>query len=1273
MQRYFFTLLTLWLTCLPLFSQPYTSVKTFNLRDGLASNVITGLMQTPDQLMWFSTWNGLTCYDGYRFTTFREAPLAGQPRRLTTNRLLNIQPSVQGNIWCVTYDLNVFVLDRATGQYVDVTRHIADQTGVNFRCARAITLKNGHTWLLSAEKGGPIVRVVDNDYNGDVQLLQPADAPFRCREFNWVFEDNDSTEWVITDRGIYPLDGSFSSDRPYRYMQHIGQTVYMATPAGRLSSYHKQSHQLADLDMPAGVTELRMLVTVGGRWLVAATNAGFVVYDTQQHSTRLISLPPQLNSLYDVYSLFADSRCRLWMGDERGNVVAVNVTDGTVELQATAAMTPLLKQSNSTFFHEDRYHTLWAATSLGFFGYYDEQQHRFVACPLRRLVTEPMIERWTFDTQGNLWFSGEHNLAMACFGYRNITHVDNMQEVRSIMFDHEQRIWAGTLAGDVAVYSAEGRLQGYLAPNGQLLPGAVRFSTHIYCLYEDRQQRVWIGTKGDGLYCRETDGRLTHYSVPQLPSNQIYDVHQDHQGRIWVGTFENGICLLTDGQQVLSAPGQLKTYPLDDFHKVRRISETADGTIIVSASNGLVTFSEHFSDPASIKFYAHKHVQGDTTSLMTSDVMQAFVTSHDTVFIATVGGGMQMVSAKDLLSDRIVFHSVNRLLNDYGIVLNIAQDRQQNLWIGRENSINMFEHQSGRLWRFGPSHIGEHTEMTEAKPAYDPLTGQLALATTDGFISFQPERLQENQYVPPLVFTGVQLHGEQEVRQMVHGDLLRLEADQRNLTISFAALDYQDNYMIRYAYRLEGIDRDWNNLGTEHSISFSNVPHGRHRLLVRSTNNYGTWVDNVRTLYIDARPTFWESWWGKLLYVLLGGLVIGIAVWIYRLHTRASMERKLNDMKTQFFTDVSHKLRTPLTLIGGPVAQVLSTERLGDTARHHLEIVERNAHRMLDLVNKMLTYSKEHHTYISDESIPAADPSTLTTDSSVLTSAPSTLPAENTRLLIVEDNDDLRAFLVSILESDYQVMQATNGREGLELAEREQPDFILTDVMMPEMDGLTMVHRIKENHDISHIPIVILSAKASMDDRLEGLKAGVNDYITKPFSATYLKQRMANIIANQHMMQQAVLEQVQRPVTEAQPTDNQPPAAEPMAADEGHVIRLKATNIVDSDKVMMEQLMAYIEDHLADPDLKIEDLATAVCLGRTVFYSKVKTLVGMSPIELLRHIRIQHAEDMVAHSSEPFSQIAYALGFSDPRYFSKCFKRQTGLTPSEYREHNTEQ
>ena len=246
---------------------------------------------------------------------------------------------------------------------------------------------------------------------------------------------------------------------------------------------------------------------------------------------------------------------------------------------------------------------------------------------------------------------------------------------------------------------------------------------------------------------------------------------------------------------------------------------------------------------------------------------------------------------------------------------------------------SMYDPVSKQYWRYGPSHLGENTELTEAEAALDPLTGKITVATSDGFISFQPDRLKENAFVPPLAFVGVLFHGDPKMSQMPPDYNLDVPSDRRNLTIYFAALDYQDNYMVHYSYKLEGVDKEWNQIGTEHSISFNHLPHGHHQLFVRSTNSYGKWVDNTRILHIYVHPTFWETWWAKLLYALLFILVLGVAVWIYRLRTVNSMERRLNEMKTQFFTDVSHKLRTPLTLIGGPVTQVLSTEKLGDNGR----------------------------------------------------------------------------------------------------------------------------------------------------------------------------------------------------------------------------------------------------------------------------------------------------------------------------------------------------
>jgi YesN/AraC family two-component response regulator len=357
------------------------------------------------------------------------------------------------------------------------------------------------------------------------------------------------------------------------------------------------------------------------------------------------------------------------------------------------------------------------------------------------------------------------------------------------------------------------------------------------------------------------------------------------------------------------------------------------------------------------------------------------------------------------------------------------------------------------------------------------------------------------------------------------------------------------------------------------------------------------------------------------------------------------MEQEMSDMKTRFFTEIGHKLRTPLTLIGGPVTEVLNTSRLEEKARHHLEMVQRNSQWMLDLVNKMLDYSKTHNLYISDENAKV-----FANDEESINELNDEISEENDkriRLLIVEDNDDLRYFLTSILDNEYTIIQAEDGQKGLEMAEREMPDFIISDVMMPVMDGLTMVHQIKQNKDICHIPIIILSAKASLDDRLQGLKEGIDDYITKPFSATYLKQRVRNIIDQRRMLQQTYIEQI--------------------VPEDSSTFKLEAPQIVDADKEMMKKLLDYMNENISNANIRIEDLADAVNLGRTVFYGKIKSITGMTPIDFVHHIRIERAEELIANSNYQISQISYLTGFSDPKYFSHSFKKDTGMTPSEYR------
>ena len=255
-------------------------------------------------------------------------------------------------------------------------------------------------------------------------------------------------------------------------------------------------------------------------------------------------------------------------------------------------------------------------------------------------------------------------------------------------------------------------------------------------------------------------------------------------------------------------------------------------------------------------------------------------------------------------------------------------------------------------------------------------------------------------------------------------------------------------------------------------------------------------------------------------------------------------------------------------------------------------------------------------------------------------------------VLIVEDNIELRDFLNNILSGTYKVIEATNGQEGLEQALSHVPDFIISDIMMPVMDGLDMVKAIKEHRDICHIPIILLSAKSSLDDRISGLEQGIDDYITKPFSSTYLKIRIRSLLQQRKQLQELYLKQW-----------SEKEKASPIPFME---ITPEKPQIIPFDELFMKQVMEIMHNQMDNSELTVDEFTQKLGMGRTVFYQKLKSIVGLSPVDFIREMRIKRAMQLLETGEYNVSTIAYMTGFNDPKYFSKCFKKRYGVSPSEF-------
>lgn len=1301
--RVIFAILMGFVACMGVMAQPYCRVHTFDIHDGLPSNSIAGLAQSSDNLMWVSTWNGLCYYDGYQFFTYRDG---GDNGTLSSNRLRTVDPDDNGHVWLFSYDRVLHVLDTHTGRYTNLSEIIARKTGSEFLGRNSYSAAN-RKWITGDGTSIAVRASVYDPLNPD--SLEVYDASEHCagsRLVHKVVYDSDGNEWIFSDRGIHLYGTDVSQEGRFVDVRNIGGMAYMVTSDGHLYAYSPQGRSLRPMPSPEWLTRVNRMLAYDDRNLLFGTGSGIAVFNVGTRTWRRIASG-------NVSQIFLDSQGRIWAFSDVRGVMLTDIHGAEEEVFTSSPEGDACTGSTRPVWVEDKYGVVWTVPTGGVFGYFDENARRIVPYPLdspkfgRKSI--PDIEKFYVDSQCNMWITSPHDLILLNFGHYNVMRLPLVQnaDTRSIVALHDGTVLAGSHSGVIGCFDTDGSLKGYLSGSGgrmSLVDRPVRFSERIYMMFQDSRRRLWIGTKGDGLYVVEPDGAISHYMPSAtdryaLNSENVYDVDQSPSGRIWIATYGGGVNYVDesdDGRiRFINASNDMTSYPIDLYANSRRITHTPDGVLLLSTTGGLLTFSDSVRRDSEIKFFKTNHVSGDVTSLRTNDVMQVLAARDGTVYVTTMGGEMQRVIDTGLLHDGLKFASMSRgsdgshmsyYAPEGGGIRSMIEDVDGNICVVRETSLVLYDVARDRMTVYGPNDLGENLEFTEALPELIPSTGCMWLPTVGGIVSFHPNDITKSDFSPNIVFTGVQFQGESEKHHILNTDRIDVDVDRRNLAISFAALDFSDKYLLQYAYRLDD-DKEWNYLQGSNTVQFTGLGPGLHRLRVKSTNSDGVWLDNESAIDIYVKPSFSETPWAILLYVLIATFVVWAAMHFYFLRKRNAMLSDLRHKESEFYTDVSHKLRTPLTLIGAPVKEVLATESLSDTARGHLEMVERNSGRMLTLVDEMLRKSHDKGVYISDETAMTANVTSGSVDTVVNAASEASLPAHHDipddpsrdTILVVEDNDDLRSFLTDILSSQYNVLSASNGREGLETAEARQPDFILTDVTMPEMDGLTMVRNIKSNKHLSHIPIIVLSAKASEQDRVLGLREGIDDYVTKPFSATYLRQRIANIIAQRHMLQQSYLESLGAGNAAAV-------VQNPLPADEGDVTpeemadvsseapakpdeyRLDSPQVVDADKEMMATLMAFINDHLDEEGLKIEELADAVNLGRTVFYGKIKALVGMTPSDFLRRMRMQRAEELIVKTRMNFSEIAFKVGFSDPKYFTKCFKKEIGMTPSEYRQ-----
>ncbi|MBK6622118.1 MAG: response regulator [Saprospirales bacterium] len=623
--------------------------------------------------------------------------------------------------------------------------------------------------------------------------------------------------------------------------------------------------------------------------------------------------------------------------------------------------------------------------------------------------------------------------------------------------------------------------------------------------------------------------------------------------------------------------------------------------------------------------------------------------------------------------------------------------------------------------------------------------------------------------------------------------MLELPFAQNSLRFGYSAPSFDDESKNEYQYLLEGYDEDWSNWTVEIYKDYTGLPPGSYRFLVRARNIYGQ-LGETAACDFQVLPPFYRTWGAYLLYALL---LAGGVYQLWRLGLRSIQKKhrqemeqlefeklkELDQMKSRFFADISHEFRTPLTLILGPVDNLLSTQPEAEQAKQ-FNLIKRNAQRLLRLINQLLDLSKLEAGKMKldlrfENMIPLLRGITFSFESlvegkniglrfeseleiaflyfdrdkmeQVLTNLlsnavkftpeggevsvevktaeegewlqievadtgpgiparqlphvfdrfyqgdealrieeagsgiglaltkelvelhqgrvsassveghgarfrillpygkgqpliPATvddeLALENT-LLLVEDNPDMRAFIRDAFAGSFRVLEAADGQEGVDMALEHIPDIIISDVMMPRKDGMELCEILKNDERSSHIPIILLTAKAGVESRLAGLSRGADDYLSKPFNREELLIRSRNVLEWRQRLRDRY-------------ASLQPPAP----------VEDKSIQVEDA---FLQKIRGIVDQHLSDSDFEIEQLARVVGMSRSQMFRKIKALTGQSPSLFIRAIRLHRGKELLETTQMNVSEVAYEVGFTTPAYFSDAFTEAFGIRPSQLR------
>lgn len=993
---------------------------------------------------------------------------------------------------------------------------------------------------------------------------------------------------------------------------------------------------------------------------------------------------------------------------------------------------------------------------------------------------------------------------------RNNTLIENT--IRSLTKDKLGNLWLGTRSKGLNLITSDGTYHQF-----QHNPNDIHSiqNNYIKKVFSDSDGLIWIGSQTGVDYYDPADNSIHRIDDPSIFNTAVFSIMEDEDTNLWFGTW-NGLYKYTrqSGQlQLLSTDT-----PLSNTHVWTVIQDSKKQFWVGTEGGGIVVLGEQGAGKLKT-LNRFQHQPDGTGPLSDNRIYSILEDTEHRIWIGT-GNGLDLYQP----NTETIKH-LSRVSSQWpkGTIAGILEDEQGYIWVSHKQGISRVDKKDFSIRTFTKQDGLLNSEFIEGSLFKSAGENRLYFGGNQGVTHFSPDSIKTNTRPPKIVFTELRILNESvEVNQQVNGRVvlheplylqkeLSLNHRDKAISIEFAGLHFANPGGNKYAYMLEGFDQDWIYTGaTKRVASYSNLAPGAYTFKVRASNSDGIWTRQPAELQIQVAPAIWASGPAYALYSLIGIAMLYAFYYYIKRYTRLksqlnyeallhAKEKQLHDSKVQFFTNISHEIKTPLSLILSPIQQLKDWYQKIPEAQEQLLTMEKNGTRLLKTVNQLLdirrfengkeTFHGEHFDltalarkvlnsfdqeakrknirlklavrpptlfifadadklekvlynllsnafkYTQDgiiklrirarqsqiqldvidngigidsedlnlifkpflqgktpvpggsglgltysQSLMEMHGGSLTVQSrrgtkgrnlTIFTALTpivgnATLPgkpsddatsqetaylpitassvalsqARTSTLLLVEDNQEMREYLTNFFKKEYTVIQAPDGLQGIELARKHLPDLVISDVMMPKLDGINFVRHIKNNIFLCHIPVILLTARTLVEYEIEGLQTGADDYVVKPFHLPILALKVRNQLALRLRMQERFKQQI--------------------------ALHPSKQEVQSADEILLKKVMHYVENHLADSDLKIDKICDSIGLSRAQLYRKMKALTGYSMSDFIKEVRFGRAAQLLREQKLTVSEIAYMVGFNDPEYFRKSFKLKFGVSPTTF-------